>query len=126
MALGRLLPDHPELLPPAVVRAADWADPVRDRARDVLRTALDPVTAVALAPLILLVGRRERGAYAVGLLTEVLRRTPLDGLAPLLRHRRPAVRRFAHRLAVEEVPALGRADRAALAWLRSVRASRGG
>ncbi|MFD7460810.1 MULTISPECIES: hypothetical protein [unclassified Streptomyces] len=102
VALGRLLPDHPELLPLAVVRAADWADPVRDRARDVLRTALDPVTAVALAPLILLVGRRERGAYAVGLLTEVLRRTPLDGLAPLLRHRRPAVRRFAHRLAVEE------------------------
>jgi hypothetical protein len=101
-ALGRLLPDHPELLPLAVVRAADWADPVRDRARVVLRTALDTATAVALAPLILLVGRLTRGAYGVGLLAEVLRRTPLDGLAPLLRHRQPAVRRFVHRLAVEE------------------------
>jgi hypothetical protein len=101
-ALLRLLPDHPELLPLAVVRAADWADPVRDRARDLLRTALDTATAVALAPLILLVGRRARGGFAVQLLTDALRRTPRDGLLPLLRHERPAVRRFAYRLAVGE------------------------
>jgi hypothetical protein len=101
-ALHRLLPDHPELLPLAVIRAADWADPVRDHARDLLRTALDAATAVALAPLILLVGRRARGGVAVELLTEALRRSPRDGLVLLLRHERPAVRRFAYRLAVGE------------------------
>ncbi|MGW0839195.1 hypothetical protein ACWD26_03355 [Streptomyces sp. NPDC002787] len=93
---------HPDLLPLVVVRAADWAGPVRERARALLREVLDVPAAVALAPLILLVGRRDRGAFAAGLLTEVLRRAPLDRLTPLFTAPDPAVRRFAHRLAIEE------------------------
>ena len=98
-ALNRL-PGRPQLHPLLVIRAADWVEPVRDRARRLLRTVLDPATAVALAPLILLIGRRARGGFAVELLTEVLRRSRFDGVGPLLRHEWPGVRRFAYRLAV--------------------------
>ncbi|ULR50136.1 hypothetical protein [Streptomyces deccanensis] len=93
---------YPDLLPLVVVRAADWAGPVRERARSLLRAALDADAAVTLAPLVLLVGRRDRGAFAVGLLAEVLRRAPLDRFAPLFTAPDPAVRRFAYRLAIEE------------------------
>ncbi|MGV9347742.1 hypothetical protein ACWDSD_23565 [Streptomyces spiralis] len=92
---------HPGLLPLMVIRAADWAEPVRERARGLLRPLLDADTSVALAPLILLVGRRERGAAAVGLLEEVLRTVPRERLAPLLGHADRTVRRFSHRLAIE-------------------------
>ncbi|MFD3615728.1 hypothetical protein ACFWWT_10850 [Streptomyces sp. NPDC058676] len=92
----------PAVLPLVVVRTADWAAPVRERAQEVLRAALDPDTARTLAPLILLVGRRGRGAFGVGLLDEVLRRAPREHLAPLYTHPDRAVRRFAYRLAVEE------------------------
>ncbi|WP_217237136.1 hypothetical protein [Streptomyces sp. AC555_RSS877] len=92
----------PGLLPLVVVRTADWAAPVRERAQEVLRAALDPDTALPLAPLILLVGRRGRGAFGVGLLDEVLRRAPREHLAPLFTHADRAVRRFAYRLAVDE------------------------
>ncbi len=52
---------HPVLLPLLVVRAGDWVAPVRKRARRLLGEVLDVRAAVHLAPVILRVGRRERG-----------------------------------------------------------------
>lgn len=92
----------PGLLPLLVVRCGDWVGQVRERARELLAEALDMDTAVALAPLILLFGRRGRGAFAIDLLDEVLRRASREQLAPLLTRADRAVRRHAHRLAVEE------------------------
>ncbi|MEV8539559.1 hypothetical protein [Streptomyces sp. NPDC051572] len=92
----------PALLPLVVVRCADWVGQVRERARELLRTALDVDTGVALAPLILLFGRRGRGAFAIELLDEVLRRGSREQLAPLFTDADRAVRRHVHRLAVEE------------------------
>ncbi|MCX5242523.1 hypothetical protein OG824_45730 [Streptomyces prunicolor] len=91
-----------ELLPLVVVRCADWVEQVRERARELLRASLDVETGVALAPLILLFGRRGRGAFAIELLDEVLRRASREQLAPLFTDADRAVRRHAHRLAVEE------------------------
>ncbi|MFG2781586.1 hypothetical protein ACGFY7_27530 [Streptomyces prunicolor] len=91
-----------ELLPLIVVRCADWVGQVRERARELLRASLDVETGVALAPLILLFGRRGRGALAIELLDEVLRRASREQLAPLLTCADRAVRRHVHRLAVEE------------------------
>ncbi|MFJ9900203.1 hypothetical protein ACIQPR_43430 [Streptomyces sp. NPDC091280] len=93
---------HPVLLPLVVLRCADWAAPVRDRARQRLAEGLDAPTAVSLAPIILRVGRRNRADFAIGLLDEILRRAPLDRLAPLWSDADRAVRRHAYRLAVEE------------------------
>ncbi len=93
---------YPGLLPLLVIRASDWADPVRERARALLRDLLDAESAVALAPLILLVGRRDRGDAVVGLLGEILRTTPREHLGFLFGHADRGVRRFAYRLAVEE------------------------
>ncbi|WP_420076210.1 hypothetical protein ACOAKG_11950 [Streptomyces sp. JL3001] len=93
---------YPDLLPLIVVRAADWAEPVRETARELLRDVLDVDAAVALAPLILLVGRRGRGDFGVRLLGEVLRRAPGERLDPLYGSSDRTVRRFAHRLAVAE------------------------
>ena len=92
----------PGLLPLLVVRCGDWVGQVRERARELLAEALDMDTAVALAPLILLSGRRGRGAFAIDLLDEVLRRASREQLAPLLTRADRAVRRHAYRLAVEE------------------------
>ncbi|MEU6672826.1 hypothetical protein [Streptomyces sp. NPDC046925] len=89
---------HPALLPLIVIRCSDWAAPVRKRARTLLREALDPSTAIALTPLILLVGRRDRGDFGVELLGDALRHAPLG---TLLVHLDRSTRRFAHRLAVE-------------------------
>ncbi|MFF5956884.1 HEAT repeat domain-containing protein [Streptomyces luteogriseus] len=94
--------DRPALLPLVVVRTADWAAPVRDRARDLLRAGLDARTGVALAPLILRIGRRDRGAYGVELLGAMLCRAPRGALSSLFLHPDRTVRRFAYRLAVEE------------------------
>ncbi|MFF1326687.1 hypothetical protein ACFVZZ_45785 [Streptomyces chartreusis] len=94
--------EYPDLLPLIVVRAADWAEPVREPARELLCDALDVDAAVALAPLILLVGRRDRGDFGVRLLGEVLRRAPGERLGPLYGSADRTVRRFAHRLAVAE------------------------
>lgn len=99
---------HPSLLPLLVVRAADWGAPVRQAARQVLRELVDgdavgeggPGTVVGLAPVILLVGRRERGAFGVALLNEVLRDPSRAWPPALLSHGYPAVRRHVHRLAV--------------------------
>lgn len=94
--------EYPDLLPLIVIRAADWAEPVHAPARELLRDALDVDAAVALAPLILLVGRRDRGDFGVRLLGEVLRRAPGERLGPLYGSADRTVRRFAHRLAVAE------------------------
>lgn len=93
---------HPALLPLVVVRCADWVGQVRERARELLRASLDVETGVALAPLILLFGRRGRGAFAIELVGGVLRPASREQLAPLFVHPDRAVRRFVHRLAVEE------------------------
>ncbi|MEV8017124.1 hypothetical protein AB0O76_12395 [Streptomyces sp. NPDC086554] len=92
---------HPGLLPLIAIRCADWAAPVRERARKLLHEAMDPRTAVALAPLILRVGRRERGGFGVELLGDALRRADLDQLAALFAHPDRSTRRFTYRLAVE-------------------------
>lgn len=92
---------RPGLLPLIVIRCTDWAGPVREAARRLLREALDEDSATTLAPLVLLVGRRHRGAFGVELLGEVLRRAPLERLAVLFAAPDRAVRRFAYRLAVE-------------------------
>ncbi|MGI5425344.1 hypothetical protein [Streptomyces sp. CA-179760] len=93
---------YPVLLPLVVVRAADWVAPVRDTARELLRESVDVDTAVSLAPLILRVGRRERGKYGVELLGEVLRRAPRGTFDSLFRHPDRGLRRFVYRVAVEE------------------------
>ncbi|MFC1231521.1 hypothetical protein [Streptomyces sp. Sce081] len=92
---------HPGLLPLIVIRCADWAEPVRERAQKLLRQALDAGTAVDLAPLILRVGHRDRGTFGIELLEEVLGRAPRGRLAVLFAHPDRTVRRFAYRLAVE-------------------------
>ncbi|MFD8914935.1 hypothetical protein [Streptomyces sp. NPDC059575] len=90
---------RPALLPLVVVRCADWAGPVRERARELLVEALDAEAAVRLAPLILRLADRQRGDFALGLLEQVLRR---EGPGPLLASGERTARRFAYRLAVEE------------------------
>ncbi|MFJ8105489.1 hypothetical protein [Streptomyces sp. NPDC096132] len=92
---------YPRLLPLVVIRCADWVDPVRERARDLLREMLTPDDAVALAPVILLVGRRGRGAFAAELLAGVLPRAPRADLATLFRSSDRSLRRFAYHLTVE-------------------------
>ncbi|MDT6982163.1 hypothetical protein QNO04_01755 [Streptomyces lusitanus] len=92
---------HPVLLPLLVVRAGDWAAPVRERARRLLGEVLDVRAAVRLASVILRVGRRERGAFGIRLLEGALRRAPRERLLPLYTHTDRIVRRFAFRLAVE-------------------------
>ncbi|WP_399895088.1 hypothetical protein ACGH7X_38625 [Streptomyces sp. BBFR51] len=89
------------LLPLIVIRCADWAEPVRERARKLLREALDEDTAVVLAALILHVGRRDRGAFAIALLEEALGGEPRGRLTALFAHPDRTVRRFGFRLAVE-------------------------
>lgn len=93
---------HPVLLPLLVVRAGDWVAPVRERAREALEAVLDVETAVALAPVILRVGRRERGSFGVEALGGALRGAPRERVLPLYTHTDRTVRRFAFRLAVEE------------------------
>ena len=100
-ALGEVA-GRPELLPLVVIRCADWAEPVRDRARARWAEAVTVETAIALAPLALRIGIRYRGDFAVGLIDEVLRSADREALLPLLTHADRTVRRFAHRLAVEE------------------------
>ncbi|MFF7978531.1 hypothetical protein ACFZDK_05285 [Streptomyces sp. NPDC007901] len=104
---------YPALLPLVVIRCADWAGPVRESARQLLREALDvdaapvlapvlaPDLAPGLAPLVLRVGRRDRGAFAVDVLGQSLRRASHGQLAALFADSDRVVRRFAYRLAVE-------------------------
>lgn len=99
-ALGRVA-GRPELLTLVAVRCADWAEPVRTRARERLTEALDAETATRLAPLIRRLGDRRRGDFALGLLGDVLRRAPRERLTPLLASGDRAVRRLGYGLAVE-------------------------
>ncbi|WP_328728470.1 hypothetical protein OG796_22935 [Streptomyces jietaisiensis] len=92
---------HPELLSLVVIRCADWVRPVREDARQVLGEVMNLGAALELAPLVLRVGRRARGAFGVELLGRVLRRAPLGLFVPLLASPDRVVRRFAYRLAVE-------------------------
>ncbi|MFI9028030.1 hypothetical protein [Streptomyces sp. NPDC053560] len=93
---------YPGLLPLLVIRCADWVAPIRQYARQLLRDTMEVDTAVGLAPLILRVGRRDRGVFGVQLLEEVLRRAPRDRLTVLFAAPDRGVRRFAYRLAIED------------------------
>ncbi|MFJ8007307.1 hypothetical protein [Streptomyces fagopyri] len=92
---------YPGLLPLIVIRCADWVGPVRESARYLLCELLDAGCAVDLAPLILRVGRRARGAFGVDALEKVLRRASRERLAVLFAAPERTVRRFAYRLAVD-------------------------
>ncbi|GAB1331511.1 HEAT repeat domain-containing protein [Streptomyces sennicomposti] len=92
---------YPGLLPLVVVRCADWAGPVREHARRLLRETLDVASALDLAPLILRVGRRDGGAFGVDVLGQILRQASHGQLAALFADPDRVVRRFAYRLAVE-------------------------
>ncbi|MEU6577885.1 hypothetical protein [Streptomyces sp. NPDC046805] len=92
---------YPALLPLVAIRCADWAAPVREHARQLLCEALDADSAPDLAPLILRVGRRDRGAFGVDVLGQILRRASHGQLVALFADPDRIVRRFAYRLAVE-------------------------
>ncbi|MEU6536873.1 hypothetical protein [Streptomyces sp. NPDC047000] len=98
-ALGHVA-RHPGLLPLVVIRCADWATPVREPARQLLSDAMNMGTALDLAPLVLRVGRRDRGGFGVDLLGQVLRRASPGQLTALFTDPDRVVRRFAYRLAV--------------------------
>ncbi|MEU1864880.1 hypothetical protein [Streptomyces gardneri] len=94
----------PALLPLVVVRCADWAEPVRDRARALLCAQLPglaPEALASVASVVLREGRRLRGEAARELLTARLREVPEAHLAPLLTSEDRELRRLAHRIAVE-------------------------
>ncbi|MFM9458326.1 hypothetical protein [Streptomyces europaeiscabiei] len=92
---------YPGLLPLVVIRCTDWVEPVREQARRLLREALNLDSALDLAPLILRVGRRDRGAFGVDALGQVLRQASRGQLIALFADPDRIVRRFAYRLAVE-------------------------
>ncbi|MFI2781684.1 hypothetical protein [Streptomyces sp. ALB3] len=97
-ALGRAA-GAPGLLPLLVVRCADWAAPVRDRARAVLADTAGPELASAAA-LVLRLSRRDRGGFTLDLLEHVLRDGPGPVVVALLADEERAVRRLACRIAV--------------------------
>ncbi|MGW2657629.1 HEAT repeat domain-containing protein [Streptomyces sp. NPDC001478] len=92
--------DFPFLLPLLIVRCADWAPPVRDRARALLARVPAPPL-VAQAELILLLDRREQGGFAAELLDRTLREAPAATVLGLLGSEDRATRRFAHRVALD-------------------------
>ncbi|MER5931365.1 hypothetical protein [Streptomyces sp. NPDC002054] len=92
------------LLPLAVIRCADWAEPVRNRARRILRAALrrDRVgTLRALTPLVLRLGERVQGVWALDLFEQDLRTAPYEPLAALRKSSDRPSRRFAARITLE-------------------------
>ncbi|MFB7212370.1 HEAT repeat domain-containing protein [Streptomyces sp. NPDC056255] len=92
---------YPGLLPLIVIRCADWVGPVRERARLLLREVLDVDSAFGLAPLILRVGDRDRGAFGVEVLEEAMHRASRGQLAALFAAPDRTVRRFAYQWAVD-------------------------
>ncbi|MFE9346456.1 hypothetical protein [Streptomyces olivaceus] len=92
---------YPGLLPLVVIRCADWVGPVREHARRLLCEALDVDSALDLTPLVLRIGRRDRGAFGVDALGQVLRQASHGQLAVLFADPDRIIRRFAYRLAVE-------------------------
>ncbi|MFI1170175.1 HEAT repeat domain-containing protein [Streptomyces melanogenes] len=92
--------ERPALSALVVIRCADWAGPVRERARALLATV--PAHRLAVhAPLILRIGRRPRGGFAQELLTEALRTGPATHAVALLDSSDRATGRLAHRIAIE-------------------------
>lgn len=92
---------YPALLPLVVVRCADWVGPVREQAQQLLCKALNVGSGLDLAPLILRVGRRDRGAFGVDALSQILRQASHEQLAVLFADPDRIVRRFAYQLAIE-------------------------
>ncbi|MFG2432370.1 hypothetical protein [Streptomyces sp. NPDC048590] len=90
----------PGLLPLLLVRSTDWAPPVRDRARELL-AGTTAAQLAPLAPLVLALAGRDRGGFALAALEGALRECPADDVRPLLESGDRAVRRFAHRVAVD-------------------------
>ncbi|MFE3416164.1 hypothetical protein ACFXMT_50005 [Streptomyces mirabilis] len=92
--------ERPALLALVVIRCADWAEPVRERAR-VLLSAAPPHQLAAHAALTLRIGRRPRGGFAQELLTAALRAGPAAQAEALLDSGDRATGRLAYRIAVE-------------------------
>lgn len=93
-----------ELLPLIAVRCTDWAAPVRERARELLRTAMPAVGVAELSQLgavLLRLGRRQRGDFGADLLHQALRALPDDGVRKLLDVPDRAMRRLVWRCALE-------------------------
>ncbi|MFC9703000.1 hypothetical protein ACFTWD_20135 [Streptomyces sp. NPDC056943] len=94
----------PALLPLLVIRCADWAEPVRERARELLRAelpGLSPEALAAVAVVVLREARRLRGESAYDLLTARLREAPEAHVLALCAGEDRAVRRLAHRVVVD-------------------------
>ncbi|MFE9552500.1 HEAT repeat domain-containing protein [Streptomyces sp. NPDC006703] len=92
--------ERPALLALVVIRCADWAGPVRERARALLAEA-PPHRLATHAALTLRVGLRFRGGFAQELLTGALRAGPATQVEALLDSEDRATARLAHRVAVE-------------------------
>ncbi|MFJ3328543.1 hypothetical protein ACIPMT_29340 [Streptomyces griseus] len=90
----------PELRPLLVVRCADWAAPVRGKARKLL-AELPGDALVPLAGPILLLARRDRGDFARALLEDALREGPAAGVLTLTAAPDRATYRLAYRIAVD-------------------------
>ncbi|MEU6702841.1 hypothetical protein [Streptomyces wuyuanensis] len=108
--------DAPDLLPLLVVRTADWAEPVRARARRLLPSQLaaaEPADLVPVTALTLRLALRDRGGCARETLASFLRTARPAVLEPLLAAPDRRTRRFAFGLAVER--GLLPADRLAVA-----------
>ncbi|MFI8514274.1 hypothetical protein ACIGHB_24430 [Streptomyces sp. NPDC085460] len=89
---------RPELLPLVVIRATDWAEPVRARALALLRAELPTASHESLtvtAPVILRLAGRLRGGEAVELLDALLRDGPGAAVTALLLGCRDAATRRA-------------------------------
>ncbi|MFE1548359.1 hypothetical protein [Streptomyces sp. NPDC058718] len=94
----------PVLLPLLVIRCSDWAEPVRERARELLRAelpGLSPEALAAVAAVVLREARRLRGEPAYGLLTARLNEAPEAHVLALCAGEDRAVRRLAHRVTVD-------------------------
>ncbi|QES50982.1 hypothetical protein DEJ50_27240 [Streptomyces venezuelae] len=95
---------EPRLLPAVVIRCADWAEPVRNQARRILRAALEEDragTLAALTPLVLRLGERVHGAWALDFFEQDLRTAPYEPLAALRDSSDRKTRRFAARITLD-------------------------
>ncbi|HET6860878.1 MAG TPA: hypothetical protein VFH94_27735, partial [Streptomyces sp.] len=88
------------LLALVVIRCADWAGPVRERAR-VLLSETPSHQLAAHTALILRIGRRPRGGFAQELLTGALRTGPAAQAEALLESGDRTTARLAYRIAVD-------------------------
>ncbi|MFF4160144.1 HEAT repeat domain-containing protein [Streptomyces sp. NPDC001678] len=93
----------PALLPLVAVRCSDWAGPVRDLARALLRAGLAgaaPRTVALVTAVALRTAARRHGAHAHDLLMEILEHADAEVTDTLLDSRDPATRRLGYRIAV--------------------------